>query len=739
MSATYQTRPDGVAIVTLSNPPVNSLSQAMLNSLSSVFKQIESDTSVKGLVVTGASNTFCGGAEIAEFEAGLRMMGGKATPAMAQFIHDVINQVDSCSKTVVAAIRGVALGGGCELSMACHYRVADTKAQIGLPEINLGLVPGGQGTQRLSRLVPLEFALQLMLGGMPVPVEAAKKAGLIDEVCAAEQLIETACRIALTKPVRRVSAMPLRKIDRIKVAAGGIDQGAVTASKLRKGNPAVVGVSECLKACFNAPNFTAGCKTETEIFARLVSSKESAALRYFFFAERAAAKIESWFSGGTSGNAPPIKSVGIVGSGLMGGGIAMCFLNKSIPVILLDAKQEFLDKGLDQIKKNYQSSVSSRKLSEQEMQKRLSLLTGSIDYSDFRDCDFIIEAVFEDLELKKSIFKKLDSVCKPSCILATNTSSLDIDAIAAVTGRPDKVMGTHFFSPANVMRLLENVKTMQASASTLAACQAMGKQIGKVAVLVGNCDGFVGNRMMGPYSAEAKVLLEEGAEIAQIDAALTDFGFPMGPLSLADLVGLELFWRMRQARGNMKLETKVSIGPYEVGDWLCEKGRYGQKTGRGFYIYGKERGDKRVDLEVVEAINQISGQKGIKRRSPSSYTFEEIQMRLLLPLVNEGCKILEEGMAQRPSDIDVIYIYGFGFPPVKGGPMHWAEKFIGLKNVVEGLRKQKVLAEDKAKNVKGYTVKDYLKVSGLLETCANEGVGLAEGMKRWRAKGTSKL
>ena len=730
MSASYSVRDDGVAIVTVKNPPVNSLSQAVLSALTKTFKSIEADSSIKAVVVTGDGPNFCGGAEISEFEVGLKRLGGKATPAMAQVIHDVINVIDACPKTVVAAVRGVALGGGCELSMACHYRVASSKAQFGLPEINLGLVPGGQGTQRLPRLVPIEMTLQLMLGGMPITADVAKKSGLVDEVVTDDQLISAAAKFALSRPVRRVSAIALKKIDRIKVAGGGVDAGLVQAAKMRKGNPGVIAVGECVKAAFQGSNFLAGCKVETEQFALCVSSKESAALRSLFFAERVANKID----GLPAGVKPrELKKVGVVGSGLMGGGIAMCFINKKIPVVILDVKQEYLDKGIEAIRKNYQGSRG--KISEDALKAKMALLTGSTDYSAFADCDMVIEAVFEDMKLKLEIFKKLDEVCKPSCILASNTSSLDIDKIAACTRRPSQVMGTHFFSPANVMRLLENVRTKTASPETLATCQAMGKTIGKVAVLVGNCDGFVGNRMLGPYAAEARVLLEEGASINDVDRAITSFGFPMGPLTLADLVGLDLFWRMRKASGNMNLETKVSMGPYEIGDWLCDKGRFGQKTARGFFIYGKERSDKKVDPELVEAIKQISATKGIKQRPAESFTLEEIQTRLLFPMINEGLKILEEGMAQRPSDIDVIYVYGFGFPPVKGGPMHYAEKWVTLPALLAGVEKLQ-----KSRNPK-YPVRDYLKPSQLLVACVRDGLSLTEGLKRWRSSSnqTAKL
>ena len=734
MSAPYVIRPDGVAVVTVTNPPVNSLSQSVLKALSVTFKALSSDPSVKGIVLTGANNTFCGGAEIAEFEMALKMLGGKASPQIAQVIHDVVSLIEATPKTVVAAIRGVALGGGCELALACHYRVCDSKAQIGLPEINLGLVPGGQGTQRILRLCPIEFSLQLLLGGSPVSADAAKKAGLIDEVVL-DHLIDSAAQKALTFPIRKTSQLPLRKIEKVKVAAGGVDGALVQAAKLRKGNPGVVGIGECVKAGFDL-SFEQGCRVEREVFAKCVSSKESAALRYLFFSERAAAKLDPNFAGGV-GESLQLRKIGVVGAGLMGGGIAMCFLNKGVPVILLDAKQEWLDKGLDGIRKNYATSVASKKLTETDMKKRLALLTGTLSYSDFSDCDMVIEAVFEDFKLKAQIFSQLDIHCKPSAVLCTNTSSLDIDALAKTTSRPERVMGTHFFSPANVMKLLENVKGKAASPSTLATCQAMGRLIGKVAVLVGNCDGFVGNRMLGPYAAEARILLEEGASVEQVDKAMTDFGFPMGPLTLADMVGLELFWRMRKAAGNMDLETKVSIGPYEIGDWLCEKGRFGQKTGRGFYIYGKERSDKRVDPELVLAIESIAQSKGIKRRQPASYNQTEIEQRLLFPMVNEGFKILQEGMAQRASDIDIIYIYGFGFPPVRGGPMHWAEKQIGLGNVLEAIRKMKSDRESKA--IKGWKVRDYLQVSPLLELCVKEGLGINEGLKRWINAKQSKL
>ena len=717
MSTTLSVSAEGVAVIGLQNPPVNSLTQNVLRSVLAAFSKASADAAVKAIVITSASGAnFCGGAEIAEFEVTLQSFPeGKANETMTKPMHDLFDLIDASTKPVVAAISGVAFGGGLELAMACHWRVSTSSGSLGLPEINLGLIPGGQGTQRLPRLVPIEAALQMMLSGAPVSAQVAAKQGLVDAlVPQGESLLPFACAFALKAKARSVSRMPLRKIDRMKVAGGACDMAAVQASKMRRGNLGVAAVAAAVKACFDASDFAAGCRTERVEFARCVSSKQSAAFRYLFFAERASGKVDGL---GEAVKPAAVKQVGVIGSGLMGGGIAMCFLNKNIPVILIDTTDEALTKGVATIKATYDKSRSSKP---EVTKRRMDLLTATTAYEKLAECDLVVEAVYENLELKQQIFRKLDAVTKKSCILATNTSSLDIDQIAAVTARPEKVVGMHFFSPANVMKLLENVRTRRASPETLVTVQTVGRLIGKVPVLVGNCDGFVGNRMLGPYAAEARVLLEEGATVEGVDQAVTTFGYPMGPLSLADLVGLDLFYRMRKMAGNMNLETKVSIGPYEIQDWLCERGFTGQRAGRGFFLYqeGKKAG---VNGELAAVIKEIAAKKKTKQRE---FKAEELIQRLLFPLVNEGFKILEENMAQRPSDVDVIYVFGFGFPPSKGGPMWWAENLIGLKALLAGL-------EDLKRQAAG-RLKPYHEPSALLRLCVAENLTVAKGLKKWR-------
>jgi 3-hydroxyacyl-CoA dehydrogenase len=642
-----------------------------------------------------------------------------------------VDAVENMSKTVVAAINGIALGGGLELAMACHYRVAVPTAKVGLPEINLGFIPGAQGTQRLPRLVPLEVALEMLMSGAAIGVDRAKKIGLVDEIVpqsSASSLLEVASALALAKPIRKVSSIPFKTVDRIKFVGGAVDTALVQIEKLRRGSPAPESIAVALRAAFTAKSFQEGVKVELGEFIKLVQSRESAALRHLFFSERLTSKIIG--SPSTKTSKFVIKKVGIVGAGFMGGGIGMCFVNKGIPVVLLDAKKEWLDNGLNLIRKNYQSSVAKRKMTEETAKSRMSLFTGTLNYSDFADCDIIIEAVFEDMKLKKSIFTQIDAVAKPGALLCTNTSGLDIDEIAKATKRPEAVVGTHFFSPAHVMRLLEVVRTRYSSMDAIGACMEMGKRIGKISVLVGNCDGFVGNRMMGPYSAETRQLIEEGANPVVVDKTIYDFGMAMGPVSLGDMVAHDLFWKMRKSAGNMKFETKVAMGPHDLTDWLCENGRFGQKSGKGFYTYGGA-GMKTIDKEVYAAIEKIAKNKGMNRRNVSQ---KEILERCIYPLINEGFKILEEGMAQRPSDIDMVYIYGYGFPPVMGGPMFYADKVVGLPQLMDALNRYDKMTEDRAKSNPNYPYHSYFKPSKLLVACVEAKMTLEDYWRKSQKK-----
>jgi 3-hydroxyacyl-CoA dehydrogenase len=713
MSTEYIIRSDGVAVITIKNPPVNALSNHVMNSLITTVELIDKNTNVKAVVITGDGAAFVGGADILEFEM-IARMGMKIDE---DILPKFVDAVEGMKKTVVAAIKGVALGGGLELAMACHHRVAVASAKVGLPEINLGLIPGAQGTQRLPRLVPLEVALQMLMSGMPIGVDKAKKVGLIDEIVPkGKDVVDAAAKVALSRPIRKVSAIPFKTVDKIKFVGGAVDTALVQIEKLRRGSPAPEAIAKSVRAAFTASSFQEGVKVELGEFRKLVQSIESSALRHLFFSERLAARIED-MPKPTSKNFA-IKKVGIVGAGFMGGGIAMCFANKGIPVALLDAKQEWLSTGLNLIKKNYMSSVAKRKMAEEEALKRIDLIQGTLDYASFKDCDIIIEAVFEDMKLKKQIFTQIDAVAKPGALLCTNTSGLDINEIAASTKRPESVVGTHFFSPAHVMKLLEVVRTKYSSADAIHACMQMGKKIGKVSVLVGNCDGFVGNRMMGPYGAETRQLIEEGADPVAIDKAIYDFGMAMGPVSLGDMVAHDLFWRMRKNIGDMKFETKVAIGPHDLTDWLCENGRFGQKAGKGFFNY---KNGKSVDKEVYAAIEAISAKKGMKRRQ---ITEQEIVERCIYPLINEGFKILEEGMAQRPSDVDIVYIYGYGFPPVKGGPMFFADKYVTLPKLLQVLTKYDKLTADRAKANPNYPYHDYFKPSKLLVECVEKNMTL---------------
>ncbi|KAF4677362.1 hypothetical protein FOL47_001948 [Perkinsus chesapeaki] len=719
MSTSIYIRQDGVAVLTLRNPPVNSLSSAHCKSLVQNMKILQANPSVKGIVITGEGKFFSGGAEIMEFEYHIRRAGGNKVD-MSSGIHIVMNTIDSSTKPVVAAINGMALGGGFEVALASHYRIAVPTAKIGLPEVNLGLLPGGQGTQRLPRLAGVQVALQTMLAGQPIPAPVGKRQRMIDEIVPADKLIDAAAAMALSKPVRRTSEMVCSTADKVMIVGGAIEMGVNQIDRFRKQQIAPEAIGRCVKAAVESgADFQKGCRVEQQEFDKLLYSKESGALRHLFFAERLANKVP-----GVRAKPLPIKKVGIVGAGLMGGGIAMCFAAKGIKVVLLDAKQEFLVKGMGLIKKNYETSVARKSMKPEEAMKRLKLIKPTLEYTDFADCDIIIEAVFENLKLKQDIFKQLDKVAKPDALLCTNTSSLDIDAIAAsVPNRAKNVVGTHFFSPANVMKLLENIRTKEASDVTIATVMAMGKLINKVAVLVGNCDGFVGNRMLGPYGAEVRQMVEEGGDLSKFDAIATGFGMAMGPLSMSDLVGQDLFWRARKMAGNMKLETAVAIGPHDLTDWLCDNGRFGQKAGKGIYVYGKGRGEKKLDKEVLEGVKEIQKRKGV---TPRQIDDKEMLERMLFPLVNEGFKILEEGMAQRPSDVDIVWIYGYGFPPVKGGPMHWADNYIGLKYLLERLRFYDNQAAERCAKNKNYRKPKYCEPSRLLEECVEANMKLSD-------------
>jgi len=545
-------------------------------------------------------------------------------------------------------------------------------------------------------------------------MDKAMKAGIVDAIAKAD-VVEEAAQLALSKTPAPVSKRPVSQATRFKALGGGLDMALNQATNQAKGMIAPEAIINCLRAACGGGSFQEGVAVEGKEFGKLLFSVQSKAMRHVFFSQRMAGKIAGL-------NAPPapIKKVGILGAGLMGGGIAVCFVQKGVPVVLKDAKQEWLDAGMKNIVAIWTGQVKRGRLSEQKAKDYIALIKPTLKFEDFADCDLIIEAVPEIMSLKKEVFLELDKHTKPGTLICTNTSGLNIDEIASTLKDPSRCMGTHFFSPANVMQLLENVRTAKASEQTIATCMAMGKLLSKQTVLVGNCDGFVGNRMISPYASEAKQVIEEGATIEQVERVAEEFGMAMGPMSLGDLVGQELFWKQRKAAGDMNKQTKTYMGPYELVDWLCENNRFGLKTpdpkigatGRGIFIH-KGR-DKAVDPEVVAKIEEIRKLKGVTARK---VTDEEIVERLFFPLINEGFRILEEGFAQRSSDIDIVYIFGYGFPPVKGGPMFYAENYVGLPKILERLKVYAAEAKNRYTTNKHYLPVDYFEPSQLLIDC----------------------
>jgi 3-hydroxyacyl-CoA dehydrogenase len=643
-----------VAVLTVDNPPVNALSQHVRKGLHDGIKQATSDGAVQAIVIVCAGRTFIAGADITEF--------GK--PPAEPSLHSVLDLIEGSPKPVVAAIHGTALGGGLEVTLACHYRVGVKAARFGLPEVKLGILPGAGGTQRLPRVVGVEKGLSMMVSGDPIGADEALKAGLIDEIVDGDL---TAAGVAFAEKVLE-ERRPLRKIrdldDKLAAVRGKPEVFAnfrKSIARQTRGFRAPENIVRAVEAAVSLP-FDQGLKRERELFAELLSSPESKAQRYFFFAEREAAKIPD-----VPADTPPrdVKKAAVIGAGTMGGGIAMNFANAGIPVTVIEMAQEALDRGLGIVRKNYDATAARGRLTAADVEKRMGLITGTTDFKAAADADMVVEAVFEEMPVKKEVFAKLDAICKADAVLATNTSTLDVDEIASATKRPESVIGTHFFSPANVMRLLENVRGQKSSKTTIATAMTIGRRIGKVPVLVGVCYGFVGNRMLHQRGLQAEKLILEGAAPHQVDRVLTDFGFPMGPFAMSDLAGLDVGWRIRKGRG----------AKAPVADRICELGRFGQKTGAGYFKY--EKGDRTPvpDLEVEKIIVDVATSMGITRRA---ITDEEILQRLLYPMVNEGAKILDEKIAIRASDIDVIWVYGYGWPVYRGGPMFWADS-IGLR------------------------------------------------------------
>jgi 3-hydroxyacyl-CoA dehydrogenase len=654
-----------IAIITLNNPPVNALSPALQEGIGAAIEQINKDGSVKAAVLIGGGRTFIAGADITEF---VKITSGKSKRDVG--ILPLLLKIEDCRVPVVAAIHGNALGGGLETAMSCHYRVAVPDAQVGQPEVNLGIIPGAGGTQRLPRLAGVATAVEMCTGGKPVKAPQAAKLGIID------QLIEGDLLAGAVAFAREAAGRPAPKTRERKDKLGTPEQNAPLLAAARE---SVQKKQRLLMAPLKAIDsieaatklsFEAGCQKEQEIFNECLFSDQSKALIHVFFGEREVAKIPD-----IPKDTPviPVNSAAIVGAGTMGGGISMVFANAWIPVLIKDTDQAAIDRGLATIRKNYETSVKRGRFTQEFVEERMKLIQPTLRYDDFAGADIVIEAAFENMALKKEIFGELDRVCKRGAIVASNTSSLNIDEIAAGTSRPEYVIGTHFFSPANVMRLLELVRAKKCSKEVIATCMQLAKKLGKVAVLVGNCPSFVGNRMFHIYTREATFLVEEGAAVEAVDSTLYDFGMAMGILAVHDMAGIDVGWRVRKEHRHLE---KPGVRQQFAGDKLCELGRFGQKTGKGWYKYDENR-RAIPDPEVAALLRKWSAEAGIPQRRISN---EEILDRCIYGLVNEGAYILEEGYALRSVDIDIIYLNGYGFPAHRGGPMWYADT-VGLKKV----------------------------------------------------------
>ncbi len=689
---------DNVALLTVDNPPVNPLSDGVRTGLYESLIKAEEDDSVVGVVLTGNGRAFIAGADISEF-------GGNVEGVS---LNEVFQKLEHCSKPVVAAINGIALGGGLETALCCNYRIADKNAFVGLPEVNLGLLPGGGGTQRLPRLAGPSEALKMMLTGAHVPAKKALDMGIIDGI--SDDVVNESIGFIKNKAESNEGHPKVRDLNSKMIEARGDDkvllEAQAMASKGRKGQFAPGQIIKCVEAAINIDNFDEGLKKEGEYFLECLMHPQREAMIHIFFGERAASKISDVPK---DTKVMDIKKAGIIGSGTMGGGIAMCFANAGIPVHIIDQDEENLKRGVSVIEKNYDFMVNKGRLSPEQKDGVFGLISSSLDYKDVSDCDIVIEAVYENLELKHEIFKSLDAHVKEGAILASNTSGLDIDSIASVTNRPELVVGTHFFSPANIMRLLEVVRGDQTSDETLATIMAVGKRLKKAAVVSLNAPGFIGNRMLFGYTAQANMLLLEGALPHQIDQALESFGLNMGPFRMMDLVGLDLGWRAR------KLSGKESPLHAKIGDELCEQDRYGQKSGAGYYNYSEGSRAPNPAPENEAVYEKISSENGFTRRDISD---EEIVERCILALINEGADILSEGVAQRAADIDVVYINGYGFPIWRGGPMHHANA-MGLDKVIEKLEKYREI-----------TGNDVYKPSEMLVNLAKDGGKLGEAPQK---------
>jgi 3-hydroxyacyl-CoA dehydrogenase len=646
-------RHDDVLVIVSNNPPVNALGAAVRIGLDKGLKQALADDSIKAIVIRCDGRTFFAGADITEF----------TKPPVDPMLNIVIDAFEASPKPVIAAIHGTALGGGCEVTLGCHYRIAVPSAKIGTPEVKLGLLPGAGGTQRLPRVAGIETAVELCAGGAPIGAKKALEVGLIDKLAGEDSLAADAIAFArdcIAKGPRPSRALP------VKGDVASIEAYAKANARKFRGFDAPAANIACVEAATRLP-FDEGIAFERQEFTKLMFGSQSAAQRHIFFAERQAAKID-----GIGADVQPrdIKRVGVIGAGTMGGGISMNFLSAGIPVTIVEMKQEALDKGTGVIRKNYEATAAKGRIKPEQVEAAMSALKPTLALEDLADCDLIIEAVYEEMSVKKDIFGKLDKIAKPGAILASNTSYLNVDEIAAATSRPQDVLGMHFFSPANVMKLLEVVRGEKTAPDALLTAMGLAKKIGKVAVVAGVCHGFIGNRMLMPRQVEAMKLLMEGATPQQIDKVHVDFGMPMGPFQMSDLAGVDIGWH----RDPNRIES--------IRDALCAVGRWGQKTGKGFYDYDEKR-NPTPSPETQKIIDDFAAKSNLPKREISD---EEIIERTLYPMVNEGYLILEEGKAQRASDIDVVWIYGYGWPVYRGGPMFWGD-LEGAKKIVAGLEK----------------------------------------------------
>ena len=691
MSEVVSYRLEGdIGVIGVDYPPVNALGQGVREGLVNCLRQGLEDDQAKALVVIGEGRTFPAGADIREF--------GK--PPAGPALPDVISEYESSDKLVIAAIHGTALGGGLEVALGCDYRVALESAKVGLPEVKLGLLPGAGGTQRLPRLVGAKAALDMIVGGNPVKAKDAFKVGIVDEVVGGD-LLEGALAYARKLVADNAPLRKIRDLDVKKEDADLFTNFEKSIARKQRGFKAPFHCIKAVQAAVELP-FDDGMKRERELFAELLVSPESRAQRHVFFAEREVAKVPGLPKDTAKRD---VKSAAIIGAGTMGGGIAMNFANAGIPVKILEVKEDALERGIAVIRKNYENTAKKGRITQEQVEQRMALIQPTLSYDDLSDVDLVIEAVFENMDVKKAVFTELDRVCKPGAILATNTSTLDVNRIASFTQRPEDVVGMHFFSPANVMKLLENVRGEKTSDEVVATVMDLSRRIGKVGVLVGVCHGFVGNRMLHKRQAEAVQLVNEGANPAQVDKVLFDLGFPMGPFAMSDLAGMDVGYRIRE---ELRKEDPDNAPPRNWTDDLVEQGRLGQKTQAGVFDY--KEGDRTPvpSSEVDALIAKFREENGIQSRDISD---QEILERCMYIMVNEGAKILEEGIAARPLDVDVIWIYGYGFPVYRGGVLFWADS-VGLKTIY-----------DKVSQIHQETGSDTWKPAALLEKLAKEGKG----------------